>query len=347
MSKVTQNETILLVGHGSRGSNGNDEIEIFAKDWQASNPQWKIETCYIEFADVLLDAGLDHAARNSRRVIVIPLILNAAGHVKMEIPSHIEQARARYPATEFVYARHLGATDSILMILKRRLRQAMNTMDMPDPKSTGVIILGRGSSDRVANGELAKMSRWLFEETEHELVDMAFTGITHPRLELAVQRQVKLGMTQIAVLPYYLFTGTLIERIQRQILHLQQQYPQVRFAAGNYFGFEKEIYQLLTQRVQEAQGIDTINRMMECDGCRYRAEYHEHIEEPGHEHAIHEHTELAHTHSPMQCDGCHYRTLAEQDGLGHHHHGDEAHNHKHKHNDEHHHAHDTEQEVIA
>ena len=339
MDNVEQNETILLVGHGSRNRKGNDEIEVFARQWQANNPQWKIETCYIEFADVLLDAGLDNAAQNASRVIVVPLILNAAGHVKMEIPAHIAQARIRHPNTEFVYARHLGATESVLSILKRRLRHAMNVMDMPDPKTTGVIVLGRGSSDRVANGELAKMSRWLFEETDHELVDMAFTGITHPRLELAVQRQVKLGMTQIAVLPYYLFTGTLIERIQRQIQNLQRQYPQVRFVASKYFGFEKEIDQLLTLRVQEAQGTKMAYSMMECDGCQYRADYHDHDEDAEDNALINTPT----INSPMQCDGCEYRLMAEEQGHGHHHHDDHAHNNEHNH----HHAHDSEKEVVV
>ena len=57
------------------------------------------------------------------------------------------------------------------------------------------------------------MARWLMEETDHELVDWPFTGITWPRLERAVQRQVMLGMKQVVVLPYYLFTGTLMQRI--------------------------------------------------------------------------------------------------------------------------------------
>jgi sirohydrochlorin cobaltochelatase len=61
---------------------------------------------------------------------------------------------------------------------------------MPDPQTTGVILLGRGSSDAGANGELAKMARWLFEDNDHELVDLAFTGVTWPRLETVVQRQV-------------------------------------------------------------------------------------------------------------------------------------------------------------
>ncbi len=271
------NSTILLVGHGSRNSEGNREVERFSSLWQEQHPDWHIETCFIEFADVLLDAGLDnaarHAAKNSNTVIVVPLILNAAGHVKMEIPQFIEQARLRHPIIQFIYACHLGAEDAILDILRRNLAKVMATLDVPDPKTTGVILLGRGSSDRVANGEVAKMARWLYEEHEHDLVDIAFTGITYPRLERMLQQQAALGMTQVAILPYYLFTGTLIERIRRQVVRLQRQYSQLAIECGDYFGFEKEIYRLLDNRVLQAAGehpeIETA--MMECDGCQYRS----------------------------------------------------------------------------
>ena len=288
------NTTLLLVGHGSRHQAGNDEIDQFSARWKEMNPQWKIETCFIEFADVLLDQGLDNAARDAERVIVVPLILNAAGHVKMEIPHHINQARQRHSMVEFVYAAHLGANDAILTILKRNLLKVMTRIDMPDPKTTGVVILGRGSSDRVANGEIAKMARWIFEESDHEHVDIAFTGITYPRLEAVIQQQVTLGITQICILPYYLFTGTLIERIHRQVERLQKQYPQIAIAHGDYFGFEAEIYELLNQRVKEASGDSSATRMMECDGCKYRQlaedQGHGHSHDHSHDHH-HEHKE--------------------------------------------------------
>ena len=155
-------ETLLLIGHGSRNIEGNREIEVFADLWRKRQPQWNIEVCFIEFADVLLDQGLDRAAKNAKRVIVVPLILNAAGHVKMEAPEHIAKARLRNPHTEFLYVPNLGADDRILHILERNLRKALAALDMPDPKTTGVILLGRGSSDRGANGELAKLARWMF-----------------------------------------------------------------------------------------------------------------------------------------------------------------------------------------
>ena len=219
-------DTILIVGHGSREDSGNQEIREFTEQWRALRPDWRIELCFIEFAPPEMNAALLKAARTSSRVLVVPLILNAAGHVKMEIPEAIEQARLACPQTEILLAPHLTACDPILAILKRRLRKAMNALDMPDPTTTGVVVLGRGSSDRGANGEMAKMARWLLEEGDHELVDLAFTGITWPRLEKVVQRHVLLGMRQIVVLPYYLYTGTLMQRIHRQVEHLRVQYPQ-------------------------------------------------------------------------------------------------------------------------
>ena len=86
-------ETILLIGHGSREAEGNDEIHRFVAQWRARQPSWNIEVCFIEFAAPSLHDGLQQAGRNARRVLVLPLILNAAGHVKMEIPDAIEHAR--------------------------------------------------------------------------------------------------------------------------------------------------------------------------------------------------------------------------------------------------------------
>ncbi|NML16002.1 sirohydrochlorin chelatase [Azohydromonas caseinilytica] len=313
-------DTILLVGHGSREDSGNQEIREFVELWRARQPGWRIEVCFIEFAPPSLHDGLLTAAKGSSRVLVLPLILNAAGHVKMEIPEAIEHAREHCPGTEFLYGPHLTACDPILAILKRRLRKAMAALDMPDPTTTGVVLLGRGSSDRAANGDMAKMARWLMEEGDHELVDLAFTGITWPRLERVVQRQVLLGMRQVVVLPYYLYTGTLMQRIHRQVEHLRVQYPQMRFTCTTHFGFEKEIFELLEQRVADLRG-GVAEAKLPCDGCRFREIAHE----LGHGHS-HEHTH-AHHAAPAQ-EHAHGQVVHVH---GHHHGHDHAHGHEHHH----------------
>ncbi|NMG74330.1 sirohydrochlorin chelatase [Aromatoleum diolicum] len=311
--------TILLVGHGSRNRAGNDEIERFAAQWRERHPDWRIEACFIEYADVLLDAGLDRAAHGARRVIVIPFILNAAGHVKMELPAAISHARDRHRGVAFECTRHLGMGREIFDVLTGQLDRLMRELHMPDPCTTGVILLGRGSSDAGANGELAKMARWIFEDSDHELVDLAFTGVTWPRLETAVQRQVRLGMTQIAVVPVYLFTGVLIERIKGQLERLRAQYPQIAFALGTHFGFDAGIFDLVEARVAAAAEGSAAGAasLLECDGCKYRlaaeAEHlhdHSHTQihpEHGHDHGhVHHHHEHGHAcaHDRAPHAGC-------------------------------------------
>ena len=51
-------DTILLIGHGSREPEGNDEIHRFVAQWRAHQPGWNIEVCFIEFAPPSLHDGL-------------------------------------------------------------------------------------------------------------------------------------------------------------------------------------------------------------------------------------------------------------------------------------------------
>lgn len=273
--------TLLLIGHGSRNRDGNKEILHFAAQWRERHPAWRVEVCFIEHADVLLDEGLDRAAKGSTQVLALPFILNAAGHVKMELPAALEAARQRHPAVSFAVSRHLGMGREILAVLQGQLDRLLHSLAMPDPQTTGVILLGRGSSDAGANGELARMARWVFEDNEHELVDLAFTSVTWPRLETVVQRQVTLGMTQICIVPVYLFTGVLIERIKAQVERLQQQYPQIAFALGTHFGFDQGIFDLLDSKVAGSEL--PAGGLLECDGCKYRADAEaEHLHDHSH-----------------------------------------------------------------
>ena len=356
---TTSNDTILLVGHGSREASGNAEILLFAERWRARHPDWRIEVGFIEFADPLLDPALNHAARNSERVLVLPLILNAAGHVRQDIPSAIQRARKRHPDVQFLYAPHLAVSDPLLRILKRFLRQAMLQLDVPDPRTTGVILLGRGSSDRLANGDVARMARWLWEIGDHERVDLAFTGVTFPRLEKVVRDQVALGMMQIVVMPYYLFTGTLIKRIGRQMENLAAQYPQVRFAHTSYFGFEPEIARMLDERVHALkQGVGAIDldRLMRPDPFReseghHHHHHHGHGHHHGHDHGHghghgHGHDHEAHDHEAHDHGDDHSHD-AHPDHAHDHPHGhghDHGHDHEHDHDHEHGHSHSHDAE---
>jgi len=265
-----KNEAVLLIAHGARdpGNEGNREVEEFAGIWRERHPEVSIQVCWIEHAPVLLEEGMDRTAAGlgeaGGRLLVLPLILNAASHVKSDIPQAIEAARERYPKVEFRYGYHLGTTDQLLKALRYRLHQAMVELAMPDPRTTGVVLLARGASDIEATGEVAKMAHWLYETTQHDLVLPAFTDVCFPRLEQVVQRLDRLGSSQIIVLPYYLFTGRLIKRIKRQVERLQSQYPRRVIRQADYIGAHEQLLDLLDLRLQQCRDGSAL---LPCDGC--------------------------------------------------------------------------------
>ena len=55
------NTTLLLVGHGSRNQDGNKEILHFAAQWRERHPVWRIEVCFIEHAEVLINEDAEVA----------------------------------------------------------------------------------------------------------------------------------------------------------------------------------------------------------------------------------------------------------------------------------------------
>jgi sirohydrochlorin cobaltochelatase len=285
---AAQSPVILLIGHGSRHAPGNDAVRRFAEHTQARHPQRQLFTCFVELAEPTLADGLAQAAQAARavnptapKVVAVPLIINAAGHVKMEIPEAVAAAQADYPDVTFQLVPQIGTDEPLTTALLGELHAALRRLAMPDPKTTGVIVLGRGSSDPGANGEMAKLTRILWEYTDHELVELAFTGVTYPRLETVAQRLIRLGMTQIVVLPVYLFTGTLIERIAKQVARLERQYPTIAWAVGAPLAFRDEFARWLDQLLtQPPEAVPTLA----CFGCKYRlaaadkaAHHHHHL----------------------------------------------------------------------
>lgn len=268
-------EAMLLVGHGSRDPEGNEEFLRFAERVRFAFPETPTEACFIELAEPSVPEGLDRCvALGARRVAVLPATLFAAGHVKVEIPHEIDEARRRHPGVDFRYGRPFGIHPLIFDILDERLAEAEAVLP-PGPRAeTAVLVIGRGSSDPDANGDLYKVSRLLWEGRGYGWVETCFIGITRPDFPEGIQRCVALGARRTVVLPYFLFTGVLIRRIQDRLREFQARHPDVPMGLAGYMGGHPSLVEILMERRAEA-----INgtALMNCEMCKYR------VPLPGHE----------------------------------------------------------------
>ena len=92
-----RNTTRLLVGHGSRSAVAQAEFAAFVAAYQEHHPQDYVECAHLELAEPRLPAALAAAAQRSRRVVVLPLFLFAAGHVKMIFRSRSRSVNGTSP----------------------------------------------------------------------------------------------------------------------------------------------------------------------------------------------------------------------------------------------------------
>lgn len=278
-------KAILLVGHGSRDSEGNEQVRKMIEELSTQlDPTVLIETCFLEFEKPTIEQGFQACVeKGAASVYVIPLMLLAAGHSKIHIPVAIDEAKKKYPQVQFTYGRPFGIHEEILKICKSRLEEVGENLTEPD-SDTAVLLLGRGSSDSDANSDLYKITRLLWEQLKYKLVEPAFMGVTDPLIKEGVERCIKLGVKKVVILPYFLFTGVLIKRLETMITEFERENPGIEFKLAGYFGFHTRLQTIIKDRIEEALQGDV---KMNCDTCQYRIAAIEHIDH--HHHHDHDH----------------------------------------------------------
>ncbi|HTG71282.1 MAG TPA: sirohydrochlorin chelatase, partial [Candidatus Udaeobacter sp.] len=300
-------EAILLVGHGSRDPEGNAELLRFADMVRQKAPQYVIETCFLEFEAPNISKGIDRCVElGAHRIVVVPITLFAAGHAKVHIPLEICNGKKRYPHIEFTYGRPIGVHHKVIEILQSRLEEAGFPAETEAAQvslpagggcgkaailrngETAVLVLGRGSSDAEANGDLFKMTRLLWEQVPVKWVESSFIGVTEPSFPEGLERCLRLGAKKIYVLPYFLFTGILIKRIEQMTAEFAATHKEIDIQLAGYFGFHPLLVEVLLDRVTEAiEGEPFVS----CDMCRAG---HSHDHDHHHHHHHHDHS---HDHS--------------------------------------------------
>ncbi|WP_379133126.1 precorrin-3B C(17)-methyltransferase [Paenibacillus sp. sgz500958] len=329
-------KTVLLVGHGSRVQEGNDQLREFANRLAARKPEIKFETCFIELAQPSMAEGIANCVNGgATKVYVVPIILFAAGHSKLDIPSAIDRAKQKYPWVEFIYGNPIGVHEKAVDILIDRIAEAvpLTQPDLPDAKArqsriddkdTIVLVMGRGGSDPSANSDFCKMTRLLWERTPYKSVESCFIAIAKPSLTEGLERCLSLGARKIIVLPYLLFTGVLIKQFAEMVSQFAAAHREVEVAIGSHLGFHPLLGDMMIERIEETLAGQSFAN---CDSCKYRqdAAGHHHHHHHGDDDHGHDHDSHSHVHHHHEHDNHNH---------GHHHHEHDNHNHGHHQRDQ-------------
>src|SRR5205814_5706483 len=129
-----------------------------------------------------------------------------------------------------------------------------------------VVVVSRGSSDPDANADLCKVVRLLWDSRGLGLVEPAFVSLARPSVTEALDRCVRLGAKRIAVFPYFLFTGVLVDRIREQTGAWATEHPDVDVRPVAHLGADPRVAHLVLERHAEALAGEA---RMNCDCCIY------------------------------------------------------------------------------
>jgi len=317
MSNSQNLPAIMICGHGSRSQSAVDEFNQLAVRIQARLPDHMVESGFLEFATPVIRTGLDRLRdAGAKKIVCLPSMLFAAGHVKNDLPSEVNNYGAENEGLELIFAADLGLDARLLDAAKQRVAEALaGATDEVALKDTLLLVVGRGTNDSDANSNVAKVTRMLWEGLGVGWAETAYSGVAYPLVDEALERVTKMGFKRIVVFPYFLFSGILVSRIYKWVDAAAAVNPDLEFLKASYLNDHPKVIDAFIARLSEAlDGVGNMN----CQLCKYREQIigHEHDQgtaQVGHHH----HVQGAGVEENPEDHGVHHGHHH------HHHHGDE------------------------
>jgi sirohydrochlorin ferrochelatase len=120
---------------------------------------------------------------------------------------------------------------------------------------TLLLMVGRGSHDPDANGEMARFARLRAEKLPVGWLEVCFTAMAEPSLSRALELVAALPLARIVVQPHLLFRGELLERVRATVDNWGRQFPDREWIVTSHLGS----HPLLCEAVLELASCDLIN----------------------------------------------------------------------------------------
>jgi precorrin-8X/cobalt-precorrin-8 methylmutase len=260
---------LVVAGHGSRDPEGVAQFERFVDLVRTRSGGRAVEHGYLEFARPTIDEGVRKAvAAGATKIAVVPGVLIGATHAKNDMPVEVQALQREFPNCDIRYGAPMHLHPSVLQLCRVRIVEAESRQAQIISRSdTCLVIVGRGTTDPDANSDVTKLARILEEGMGFAASFVCYSGTAKPSLSEGLESAVRLGCRRLLVLPFFLFTGVLIKRIQTAVEALASSRPLVDVAFAGHLDVHPLTADALLDRAREAfEG----KALMNCSLCKYR-----------------------------------------------------------------------------
>ncbi|WP_102348387.1 sirohydrochlorin chelatase [Bacillus sp. Marseille-P3661] len=239
---------VLYVFHGSRMKKATEFSIQFVKKCMEIISIPIQEHCFLELAAPSMKQGIDSCVkRGATRIAVVPILLLTAAHAKKDIPEEIERLRELYPEVEIMYGRPFGVHEKIIEILIERIIEKKK-----NSKEMDVLLVGRGSTDSDSKNDMERIATLLQEKIDVNSITCCYLAAVDPAFEIALEQTIKKS-GQVVVLPYVLFTGLLMNRMQKAVKEVTMLIDK-EIVLCDYLGYHPNLSDIIRERVWELLG---------------------------------------------------------------------------------------------
>ncbi|MHB1231808.1 MAG: precorrin-8X methylmutase [Burkholderiales bacterium] len=279
---------IVVAGHGSRDPDGIREFEALMTLIRMRAPQHVVSHGYLEFASPTIDQALAaNLAAGARQVVMVPGVLLAATHAKNDLPSELLTYARAHPGIDFHFGAPLGLHPLLLQLVQERIVAAESASPHTVRRDESCLVLvGRGTTDPDANGEVAKFARMLEEGMGFGAATVCYSGTAKPLVADGLRAAAKMGYARLVVVPFFLFDGVLVKRIYDAADALREREPGLEVLKAAYLGAHPHVADAMLERAREAVAG---RAAMNCSLCKYRVQivgFEEQVGEPQRAHHL-------------------------------------------------------------
>lgn len=271
MPAPVKRRAVVIAGHGSRDPDSLREFEALVALVRARAGDTQVAHGYLEFAaPTIAEAVATCVADGAGEVVVVPGVLLGARHAKNDMPAELLAAARDYPEVDFHFGAPLDLHPQLLQLAQQRVVEAEATSnEIINRQQACLVVVGRGTTDPDANGEVAKLARMLQEGMGFGGVQVCFSGTATPLLREGLEMAAAQGWARLVVLPFFLFDGVLVKRIYASADEAALRAPGVEVLKASYLGVHAHVADVLLERAREAvEGRAAMN----CSLCKYRVQ---------------------------------------------------------------------------
>ncbi len=261
-------EGILLCGHGSRREAAITSFKKLVTILQERYEQdYEVDYGFLEFNHPTYEAAIERMYLNGiRKIYALPVILFAGSHAKNDIPFELNTIQGYHQDLTITMGKHIGVNSFLLDLAVKRIEEAEAPLDPIDRKETCLVVVGRGTTDPDANSDVCKLTSMLWEGMGFGFATTAYSGTAYPKVDESLQMIEKLGFKRTIVIPFFFFTGVLLERIYGHVITMNDNSPQ-EYIYTAPFGTDELLMKAFDERLEEAKSGTAY---MNCQLCKYR-----------------------------------------------------------------------------